>query len=123
MTPKEREQHFNRVAEIPCLSCCAHPVTLHHPHGGSMVDEGITTGMGLKCSDWLVLPICEVCHQGPKGYDSSYGVRSAELIHGKQTDHIRTLSKILKLELLSLAKGDKKPRTALTSSKILARAS
>lgn len=124
MTPKERKEHFNRVAALPCIvpSCgrSGH-TTLHHPHGGSMCDEGHNRGGAQKPSDWLVLPVCAFHHQGKYGFDSAFGVRSAEDMWGKQTDMVRALSKMLNLDLFELASNDAPERSSLTSSKMLPR--
>jgi len=49
------------------------PATLHHPRYGE--------GKGQRASDWLVIPLCPDCHQGPQG------------VHGD-----RTYLRILKLK-------------------------
>ncbi len=126
MTPTERKAHFNRVAAIPCVvrDCGRHPVTLHHPHGGSMVDHGITRGGAQKPSDWLVLPICDFHHQGKYGFDSSFGIVSAERKWGSQYDLVHFLCVVLNLDLFALAAADtpiRKKKSKMSSGKMLPR--
>ena len=61
--------------------------TLHHCHGGSM-PRGIS-GMGLKSSDWLVIPLAVDFHTGQYGIDSgALSVDEWEQRYGRQVDHL-----------------------------------
>jgi hypothetical protein len=51
--------HADRVAQLPCATCGAHGVVLHHPRIGQ--------GMGQRAHDMLVIPLCPDCHTGPAG--------------------------------------------------------
>lgn len=65
MTNAERA-HMDRVAQLPCALCGAPPPSqVHHLREGQ--------GMSQRASNWLVVPLCPSCHQGPQG------------IHGDQT--------------------------------------
>src|SRR5262245_19696684 len=73
---KELVACWARVQQEPCsvVGCTSGPITLHHPHGGSMLDRGITRGRGQKTSDWLVIPLCVRHHVGDQGIDSGMSV-------------------------------------------------
>ena len=53
------KRHMGRVAELPCCLCGAMPVEVHH-----VLEERIP---GRRGPDWLVLPLCPLCHRGPEG--------------------------------------------------------
>ena len=53
------KRHMGRVAELPCCLCGTMPVEVHH------VLEGRVPGR--RGPDWLVLPLCPLCHRGPEG--------------------------------------------------------
>lgn len=62
---KAEQRHLDRVASLPCCLCGDSPVTVHHIRHSQ--------GMSQRASDWLTVPLCPSCHQGPKG------------VHGDQT--------------------------------------
>lgn len=47
---------MDAVANLPCAACGNEPVHLHHIREGQ--------GMGMRASNFLVLPLCPECHQG-----------------------------------------------------------
>ena len=54
-----------RVAGLGCVLCDylgepGTPAQLHHVREGQ--------GLGQRASDWLVIPLCRACHQGPNGF-------------------------------------------------------
>ena len=52
---KAAVEHLRRVKALPCGLCgAAAPSDAHHPR--------CFAGMGEKCSDWLVIPLCRLCH-------------------------------------------------------------
>ena len=53
------KRHMGRVAELPCCLCGAMPVEVHH-----VLEERMP---GRRGPDWLVLPLCPLCHRGPEG--------------------------------------------------------
>ena len=59
MASKADRAHLDRVADLPCCLCGDSPVTVHH------IRE--SQGMAQRASDWLTVPLCPSCHQGPKG--------------------------------------------------------
>lgn len=56
---KAEKRHLDRIAGLPCCLCGATPVHVHHIREGQ--------GMGQRASNWLTIPLCPSCHQGPKG--------------------------------------------------------
>lgn len=77
----------SRVASLGCI-LCRHfdlgetPATLHHVREGQ--------GMSQRASDWLVIPLCKACHQGPNG------------LHGLGTRGFYNRYKLDELDLLAL---------------------
>ena len=70
--------HLQRIKELPCGLCGASgPSDAHHIREGQ--------GMGQRASDYLAIPLCKDCHQGPCG------------LHGN-----RTLWKVYKREELDV---------------------
>lgn len=58
MTPEQK--HKGRVAALPCALCAARPPSfVHH------ILQGRTPGR--KVGDFLTIPLCWDCHQGPGG--------------------------------------------------------
>lgn len=74
---KQESAYMGRVAELPCAICGDMPVQLHH------LREGM--GMAQRNSNFLVVPLCPVCHTGTHG------------IHGD-----RQLLKVRKLDEMAL---------------------
>lgn len=80
---KAIQRYHDAVQSLGCVLCDmldlmpTSRTTLHHIREGQ--------GMGQRASDWLVVPLCEDCHQGKGG------------IHGD-----RSLLKIAKVEELDL---------------------
>lgn len=57
---KSQQQHLSRVAALPCACCgAAPPSCVHH------IREGV--GLSQRSSDFLTVPLCPDCHQGPAG--------------------------------------------------------
>lgn len=71
------KRHMGRVAELPCATCGAYGVQVHHIREGQ--------GMGQRADDFLTIPLCQPCHTGPQG------------IHGD-----KTMLRILKASELDL---------------------
>lgn len=123
MTPQQRKDHFRRVAAYPCWTCGAFPPTLHHCHGPSMQRRGVYKAMGAKTSDYLVLPLCRACHQGPEGIDGGIGSHAWEAKHGEQASMLDELSRRLGYDVWQLAAAERLEKLAkrgsLSSSKII----
>lgn len=73
-------RHLARVAQLPCCTCGAQPVEVHH------VTEGKTFGKRDKLH-FCTIPVCQSCHSGRLG------------IHGDKT--MLRVAKRSELELLS----------------------
>lgn len=78
MTSAERK-HLDRIASLPCALCGESPVHVHHIREGQ--------GMAQRASNWLAVPLCPSCHQGPKG------------VHGDQA--MLRIMKMTELDLLA----------------------
>lgn len=83
MTPLKK--HMNRVAEQGCVLCRYlgredTPAELHH-----LREE---VGMGQRENNWLVIPLCSLCHRGSRGFhglgrrrfEQTYGVTELDLL-------------------------------------------
>lgn len=54
------KKHLERIKTLPCACCGAcGPSSAHHIREGQ--------GMAQRASDYLTIPLCYDCHQGPKG--------------------------------------------------------
>jgi hypothetical protein len=73
------KRHMDRVAQLPCCVCGAHGVQVHHIREGQ--------GMAQRASDFLTIPVCPDCHQGPNG------------IHGNRS--LMRIQKVGELDLLA----------------------
>lgn len=66
--------HLQRIKELPCGLCGQDaPSSAHHIREGQ--------GMAQKASDYLAIPLCYACHQGPKGL---HGDRSLWRVYRKE---------------------------------------
>lgn len=59
MTTTAERHHLERIASLPCSLCGSTPVHVHHIREGQ--------GMAQRASNWLTIPLCPSCHQGPQG--------------------------------------------------------
>lgn len=59
-TARQKRWH-DAVAQLPCVSCGATPVHIHHCVGSTTKHNKVHIGQ-----DW-VIPLCYDCHQGPGG--------------------------------------------------------
>jgi hypothetical protein len=80
MTTQAMKKHMDKVASLPCITCGAEPVEVHHIREGQ--------GMAQRASNWLVVPLCPSCHRGSKG------------IHGDKS--MMNLRKWTELDLLAI---------------------
>ena len=53
------KKHLDRIARMPCACCGASGVHVHHIREGQ--------GLAQRASDFLTIPLCPDCHQGPQG--------------------------------------------------------
>lgn len=70
---------MDRVAQLPCVCCGAHGVQVHHIREGQ--------GMAQRASNFLVVPLCPDCHQGPSG------------VHGDKS--LMRIKKLTELDMLA----------------------
>jgi hypothetical protein len=85
----EIRRHWDRLREMGCIVTGRPDPTIHHCHGGSMRDLGIQKGIGLKTSDWLVIPLAAELHSiGPNAIDGAMGVKDWEYLYGSQVEYI-----------------------------------
>lgn len=80
MTTAGMKKHMNRVAELPCCTCGATGVQLHHVREGQ--------GMAQRASNWLVVPLCPPCHTGSRG------------VHGDRS--MMRIKKLTELDMLAM---------------------
>ena len=80
MTTAAMKKHMDKVAQLPCCTCGAEPVELHHVREGQ--------GMAQRASNWLVVPLCPSCHRGSKG------------VHGDKS--MMRLKKMTELDMLAM---------------------
>lgn len=70
---------MDAVSSLPCALCGDRPVQVHHIREGQ--------GMAQRASNYLTIPLCPSCHQGPMG------------VHGDKT--MLRLNKTTELDLLA----------------------
>lgn len=66
---KAQRTHMDRVASMPCACCGAVGVHVHHIRQGQ--------GMAQRASDFLTVPLCPDCHQGPRGVHGDKSIMRA----------------------------------------------
>lgn len=71
MTIRHRSNHMGRVAALGCVLCKRlglgdSPAQVHHIRDGQ--------GMAQRASDYLTIPLCHSCHQGPRGVHGDRGL-------------------------------------------------
>jgi len=77
--------------------------TLHHVHGGSMTEFGVSRGGAQRTSDWLVIPLDADLHVGKNGIDYGVGVLSWERQWGTQLYWLTELCRALGYDVFALA--------------------
>ena len=54
------KRHMGRIKSLPCVVCGElGPSDAHHIRTGQ--------GMAQRADDYLTIPLCKACHQGPNG--------------------------------------------------------
>lgn len=77
MANKLEQAWMDAVAKLPCATCGVYGVHVHHIR--------TCQGKSQRASNFLVLPLCPSCHQGPQG------------VHGD-----KTMMRIMKTDELGL---------------------
>jgi len=84
-----------------------YPVTLHHCHGGSMIELGPefqNPGMGERNNPFFQIPLMLDYHTGTRGVDGSLGVEVWESIFEKQVDLLNQVNDQLDYDIWEQAK-------------------
>lgn len=109
--PANVKRYWDLVASQGCMvTGDTHRVTLHHVHGGSIVERGFHRSSGRKTSDWLVIGLREDLHVGPRGIDGPdrIPVRVWESEHGNQADMVDEVIRRTGLDVWELARAEEK---------------
>lgn len=103
MIPKTIKQHQANVRSIRCVITAYPWPTIHHCHGGSMVEAGYASGGGQRgCGEALILPIKADWHVGDQGIDYGVGVLTWEMWYGTQMDHLKEVNEQLDYDIFQL---------------------
>ncbi len=95
MRPHQVRRYMGEVAALGCLACRRihgphdpGPAELHHPRVGA--------GMGLRSSDWDVIPLCPEHHRGKTGVHG-LGTRGFAKHHGfSEADLLADVRELIK---------------------------
>lgn len=95
--------HEKRLRQLSCSVCRSPYVTLHHCHGGSLIDNGWAVGMGQRQNPFLQIPLHAKYHVGQYGIDYGYGVLSWERDFGTQWEHLEWVNSQLDYDIFEEA--------------------
>jgi len=84
VTKAKESAYMGEVAQLSCAVCGDSPVTVHHIREGQ--------GMSQRANNYLTIPLCPSCHQGPQG------------VHGDKT--MLRIHKVSELDLLAKTIGE-----------------
>lgn len=96
--------HEKRLRQLKCVVCASPFVTLHHTHGGSMLELAQelmlpNPGMAQRNNPFLQIPLHATYHVGEFGIDSGTGrfkgVEQWEEAFGAQRAHLESVSEQL----------------------------
>lgn len=106
MIPVSR--HEKNLRAMRCVVSLFPTVTLHHCHGGSMVDFGLEIpgaqpGMGERSNPFYQIPLWAKYHVGEFGIDTGMGeiksVEQWEERFGTQMDHLKEINDALDYDI------------------------
>ena len=102
MVPVSR--HEKNLRAMRCVVSQVQPVTLHHCHGGSMLEViGGNPGMGQRSNPFYQIPLWAKYHVGRFGIDTGMGeiksVEQWEERFGTQMDHLKEINEALDYNL------------------------
>jgi len=101
-------KHWENVRELGCvISHTTYGVTIHHCHGGSVIDwfgKENSPGMSQRQNHWLVIPLAAKFHTGDEGIDAGFGVRRWEEVYGDQVKHLMAVAERLPYSIWEMAK-------------------
>jgi hypothetical protein len=107
--PKTVKEHHDNVRALRCVVTNNPYPTIHHCHGGSMVEAGYSSGGGQRGSgEALVIPLKADFHVGDEGIDYGVGVVTWESWYGTQMDHLREINERLDYDIFELHEAWKK---------------
>jgi len=110
-------RHEKALRAMRCVVSDRHQVTLHHCHGGSMLDLGAefpNPGMGQRNNPFLQIPLVAEYHVGQNGIDQGMGVKSWEEKYGDQVTYLKRVNWNLPYDLWEQARlWQQKNRKAL----------
>ncbi len=95
-------RHEKNLRQMRCVVSMLTPVTLHHCHGGSMLDLGPAfqnPGMAERNNPFFQIPIILKYHVGPMGIDGSSGVVEWERTFGSQVGFLHEINEQLEYDL------------------------
>lgn len=114
--PAEVKRHWDLVASLGCAVTGktreeSAVITIHHAHGGSIVERGFPRSFGRKTSWWLALALIEDLHVGEGGIDGPYriSVEEWEAKHGRQADMLDELVRSTGVDVWARARAEQKP--------------
>lgn len=115
--PAVVKRYWDQVVAQGCMVTGARNPTLHHVHGGSIVERGFPRTFGRKTSDWLVIGLRADLHVGVGGIDGPYRipVEEWEAKHGRQDLMVDRLVVLIGVDVWAKARAESKgmvPRRA-----------
>lgn len=100
------KEHKRKILEIGCIVSGNPNCVAHHCCGGSMLEYGFKRGIGMKNSDWLVIPLSVDFHTGDLGIHR-IGVKTWEKQFGTQINHLKTIGNLLGYDVIEIAQRSK----------------
>lgn len=98
-------EHERNLRQLRCAVSMMTPVTLHHCHGGSMLNVGWHVGMGQRQNPYLQIPLHERYHTGRFGIDAGVGVQTWEGQLGTQVALLDETEDLLGYNIWDLARA------------------
>ncbi len=93
-------KHEKNLRELRCVVTEMWPVTLHHCHGGSMLDlPGDNPGMAERNNPFFQIPIMLEYHTGVRGIDGSIGILGWEALYGTQVELLKEVNEKLDYDI------------------------
>ena len=93
--PTEIRKHWQRVVELGCIVTGSKIASIHHVHGGSIIDAfgyAQNPGMAQRQNHWLVIPLHPQLHYLGGGIDNGMGKTKSvvdwEANYGRQSDFL-----------------------------------
>jgi len=94
--PKTKTEHNRNLRQLVCVVSETPFITLHHCHGGSMLEHAANPGTSQRQNDALQIPLAALYHVGALGIDTGMGkfkgVAEWEAEFGTQIEHLEQTS-------------------------------